>query len=181
MRPKERIPVFLKYIDWSKLSKRWGVPNLEYIKDSKEFLDYWNEYPDQRVGQVLINLGIIPDSFKTWLDEEVDILKDQGINPNKFLYWTSLYNKRGKLLREPKTVLLGDLKTSHIKNILKFFKGREQRLAPYYLDTFNEILCERKNKKNFIKNTLRFLGTKINLLKKLVCVGVLIAVMAGMI
>ena len=42
--------------------------------------DYWNEYPDQRFCQLLINMGIVDDSNKVWQrddwDLEEDLIKD---------------------------------------------------------------------------------------------------------
>ena len=30
----------------------------------------WNKHPDQRFGQLLINLGLIKDSLKVWNNED---------------------------------------------------------------------------------------------------------------
>jgi len=52
MRPLERIPKLLK--------------ELERV---------WTKSPDLRFGQLLINLGIAPDSLELWQLESSDILK----------------------------------------------------------------------------------------------------------
>lgn len=124
MRPKERIPIFFELIDWEYLSKRWGfkkridkhvLNHIPYINVSK----YWLENPDQRIGQILINLELIPDKMNIWLDEEWEILRDQGIAPEEFLMWTSYYDKDMKPLEKPKTRLIKDMCKSHIENVIK--------------------------------------------------------------
>ena len=32
--------------------------------------EHWNKHPDLRFGQLLINMGIIEDSIRTWLNED---------------------------------------------------------------------------------------------------------------
>ena len=87
MRPIERIPIFLEKVDYIKLAHRWHIKKFdispEYIY--KPFLHYWLENPDQRFGQVLINLNLIPDKLKIWHDEEDAILLSQGIDPRDFI------------------------------------------------------------------------------------------------
>jgi len=31
---------------------------------------YWNKYPDQRFGQMLINLGVCEDSSRLWRNQD---------------------------------------------------------------------------------------------------------------
>lgn len=40
----------------------------------KELEKVWNEYPEQRFGQLLINLCVIPDSFGVWKTTDEDTL-----------------------------------------------------------------------------------------------------------
>lgn len=118
MRPKERIKPFFDLVDWKQLQKRWNVKfpiKLDVLIDIGK---YWNLYPDQRIGQVMINLGYIPDRMDIWLDEEWEVLRDQGIAPEEFLTWTSHYDKEGNKLKEPITRLIKDLDIEHINNIL---------------------------------------------------------------
>jgi len=35
----------------------------------------WQENPDLRFGQLLINYGIVPDELRTWLMEDDELLK----------------------------------------------------------------------------------------------------------
>lgn len=153
MRPKERIPIFLTLISWTNLCDRWGcfanIPNgveLEEIVCSETVLNYWKENPDQRIGQVLINLELLPDNFEIWKDEENDILKDQGVNPREFLFWTSIYDKYENLLKEPKARLIKDMDTSHIRTILELERKNNWILSKLYKDTFTEELIIREDK-----------------------------------
>jgi hypothetical protein len=140
MRPIERIDNFLSKVDWGKLYDRWNLPNsfctdMDFI--NPKFVEYWKENPDQRIGQVLINLNLIPDKFDIWTDEESDILIDQGIPLEDCLYWTSFYDKDENLLKEPVTRLIKDLKPDHIKKILK---GHYKRLSENYKKAFDNVL-----------------------------------------
>ena len=36
---------------------------------------YWRQSPDQRFGQMLINMGLIPDDTRTWTMEDDDLLE----------------------------------------------------------------------------------------------------------
>ena len=71
----DAISVFIRTVDWEKLKERWELP-----KDTrnplfdKDFHDYWSKYPQLRPGQVLINLGKIPDQGNIWDDEYLTLL-----------------------------------------------------------------------------------------------------------
>jgi hypothetical protein len=86
MRSKERIKPFLKYIE-----KKWF------------------ECPDQRFGQLLINLGIIQDNLIDWNKEIVDYpIPYEDIR--KILSWKTLDNR---------DIFIRDLETDHINKILE--------------------------------------------------------------
>jgi hypothetical protein len=131
MRPIERIDNFLRKVSWKQLGERWSM-DLHFLEKSQEyntelytnFLDYWVDNSDQRIGQALINLTLIPDNMKAWIDEESDILIDQGIAPEECLYWTSLYDKDNVILDEPITRLVKDMDVSHINRILEQIPNR---------------------------------------------------------
>ena len=36
---------------------------------------YWRQSTDQRFGQMLINMGLIPDDIRTWTMEDDDLLE----------------------------------------------------------------------------------------------------------
>lgn len=148
MRIKERIPIFLEKVDWpSLLTTIWrlNLPS-EFINDAlikinarkKEILDYWNLNPDFRVSQVLIGLNIIPNMSGRWFYlEDIDILKEQGVQPREYLLWGHyLDRKNPKSLRYSP---IKDLSTEHIKNILK--EKHTQRTD--YLSTFETELITR--------------------------------------
>jgi len=44
---------------------------------------HWNDYPDQRFGQLLINLGIADDSMRVWRNEDDALEKYLEINLKK--------------------------------------------------------------------------------------------------
>jgi hypothetical protein len=98
MRPIERIDNFIEKVNTIKMSNRWKLDTIWHINllsmfTSDTFITYWKENYDMRVGQALINFGIIPDNFSAWNDEESDILKDQGLPPEEYLFWGSIYDK----------------------------------------------------------------------------------------
>jgi len=145
MRPIERIDNFLQKVNWDKLAERWNCELLHgctpEFNISKETLDYWKKNPDQRIGQVFINLGLILDSLKIWNDEESDILASQGLPPEEYLYWTSLYDKDDVLLDQPITRLIKDLETSHIKAILKLcYKNLSEDYKKAFDNTLQKYL-----------------------------------------
>lgn len=148
MRPKERIKIFFRLIDWKFLSNRWEIENLSSkMLNNKPYInisEQWLKYPDMRFGQLLINLGLIEDNLKIWLDEEVNILKDQGVNLREFLLWGSIYDKDKNLLDNITYRLIKDLDTNHIKNILKDFKESDKKLNPLFEKTFKEELKLRE-------------------------------------
>jgi hypothetical protein len=123
MRPKERIKIFFTLIDWEYLSKRWNISERidKLILNHNPYInvsEYWLENPDQRIGQVLINLEILPDTFEIWIDEEDYILKDQGIPEREYKLWGSNYDK--DMNRLPETIWrpICELTTDHIEAIL---------------------------------------------------------------
>ena len=138
MRPIERIDNFLEKVDYDKLFQRWfgtDMPNTFIV--SQDTIKYWFDNPDQRFGQVLINLQLIPDNIRVWTDEESDILINQGIPPEECLYWTSIFDKDENLLEKPITRLIKDLELNHIKKILKIFYPK---LSENYRKAFDNVL-----------------------------------------
>lgn len=148
MRPIERIDNFLNKVDWNKLIERWQIKEFQgflYQVRSNEYYshiikDYWLANPDQRIGQVCINLGIFPDSLRIWSDEEEDILISQGIPPEECVYWTSIYDKQNNLLSVPITRLIKDLDINHILNIKRYAYNKNVSLPHNVLQAFENML-----------------------------------------
>lgn len=146
MRPIERIDNFLSKVDWHKMCYRWKYQALPILfigeSDKDRFIKYWKENPDQRIGQLLINLRLIPDNFDIWNDEEADILKDQGLPPEEYLYWGSIYDK--DMNRIPlKYRLIKDMDTDHIEKVLNLFTGENSKLTTNYITAFTNVLKSR--------------------------------------
>lgn len=170
MRPIERIVNFLNLVDWDKLEERWKQSNnLKCVMTNGVntcIIDYWKENPDQRIGQVLINLGIVSDNLLIWNDEESDILLDQGVAPEYCLYWTSIYDKEGNLLDKPVSKLLKDLDTDHIVNIYKHvYIENNKTLSDTYDLAFNNVLTKRKAYKELEEIQLIYI-THVNAINK---------------
>ena len=121
MRPIERIDNFLREVDWSKLSERWKLKN-PITRINRRVRTYWKQNSDQRFGQVLINLNLVPDNLNIWLDEEYDILIAQGLEPRDVIFWISYYDKDNNLLDEPVARLIKDLDTGHVEKLLGLVK-----------------------------------------------------------
>lgn len=99
---------------------------------------YWKVYPDQRFGQVLINLGLITNNLIVWHKEEDQwLIQNKYILPEEILFWGSNYDKDMNALEETKYSLLKDLTTDHIKNIISFV-GPDGKFYPGYLEYFNQ-------------------------------------------
>jgi len=148
MRIKERIPVFLEKVDWpSLLTKVWKLDlSSEILNDliieinasKEEIKNYWLMYQDQRISQVLINLGLIPNMSGLWYYmEELEILKELGIPPREYLLWGHYIDRKNpeSLRYSP----IKDLSTEHIKNILK----EEHTKREDYLSAFDSELILR--------------------------------------
>jgi len=142
MRNPDRIDIFRSEVSIKDLEKRWNVTATDYCP--LKFYTYWEKYPDQRVGQALINCGMVEGSFTTWSDEDVNILKDLGINIKPLLQWTSYYDKDKNLLDKPIKRTVEELDTDHIEAIMSDYEKKIQPLTEDYVNAFKEILEERK-------------------------------------
>jgi len=145
MRPIERIDNFLEKVNWYKLFyDRWKLSPTDVYKVEHErllnIIEYWKENPDQRIGQLLINLELVPDNLKIWSDEEEDILISQGIPPEECVYWTSIYDKQNNLLSVPITRLIKDLDINHILNIKRYAYNKNVSLPHNVLQAFENML-----------------------------------------
>jgi hypothetical protein len=151
MRPKERIPIFLKLVDFDKLEERWdtdiaGIIRGYICSPKGEVQEYWKENYDQRFGQVLINLQLLPDRMNIWMDEEDDILADQGVPFREYMLWGRSYDENRNSLPEIERILIKDMSTDHIKAILKDVETHRMNIRSDYLEAFrNEIELRKLN------------------------------------
>ena len=148
MRPVERIPIFLKHVNWYILIKDiWG--NLDedetldvynsITKNLDDVKEFWIDNPDLRISQVLVNLGIIPNSSGMWYYmEESEILEKLGIPEREYMIWGTR-GKDGKSPLEFKPIK--DLSTDHIEAILE----TQTQISYYTRTVFEDELKRRKN------------------------------------
>jgi len=74
----------------------------------------WEAHPDYRFGQFLINYGIIPDGMAMWQTDISDYEFEHEV-AREIITWGVLCEYKC----ERKYVLIKDLETDHIKNIIK--------------------------------------------------------------
>ena len=151
MRPKERIPTFIELIDWKQLiEKQWKLPFnkterkhvIAQIKNNiPKIIMYWAEYPDERIGQVLVNMGIISNVSGMWYYmEDDDILIKQGHKPEDVCLWGT-YGKDGK---QPfKRILIRDMSTEHMQACI----DTQPNINPAYKELFEKLIKERTDDK----------------------------------
>ena len=162
MRPVERINNFLNKVSWSDLAIKWNLTHdlhqhlyLIYKNFFDENYDnvikYWKENSDQRIGQVLINLGVVPDNLKIWNDEEDDILLDQGFAPEEVLFWGRNYDKDMNLLPKTEYILIKNLDSDHINSIYDYVFKRGGRLSEKYMIAFKNTLKSREESTSHIE------------------------------
>jgi len=151
MRPKQRIPVFLKEVNWQSLiGLLWemdGDEKTEYTKRLNEKFDemveYWMKNPDLRVTQVLVNMGIIPNKQGFWYyKEDHELLIELGREARDIVLWGVNYTKGMKLLPKTKWTPIKDLATDHIQAILD---GGYARGNSFYINLFKEELKLRES------------------------------------
>jgi len=146
MRKKERIPVLLNLIDWNKLEESFSL-NFSNIEKDETILiqidDYWNKNPDQRFGQMLINLGIAENNYYLWNEECNQFLKDQGVDPKEYTLWGVNFDKDRNRLPETTWKLAKDLDTDHIEAILEDY-SYAMFINKFYATLFKSILEDRE-------------------------------------
>jgi len=138
MRTEKRIPEFLKLINMDMFCDTYGIPGISKL--SRKTITYWKKNPDMRFGQMLINLGLAPDSMRLWADEDDMILINQGHPPENVLFWGQNYDKNGDRLPAVNWVLISKMNTDHIKKVLAFMTNR---LPARYQTAFSNELQKR--------------------------------------
>lgn len=142
MRQKERISLFLNKLNFNKLEERWDIDISQDLRGEifNQAKEYWEQNPDQRFGQVLINLNLIPDNFDIWSDEESDILDAQGVPKRETMMWGTNFDKDMNRLPETIWKPINELTTDHIEAILDGNWARN----PKYIEEFKNELELRK-------------------------------------
>jgi hypothetical protein len=151
MRQAKRIPIVLEKIPWKVfLSDMTELKNNSKVLDAivlnvTRHLDVikkkWKEVPDWRLGQLLINEGIVPDYTKLFYTEEDDWLIQHGYcRVEDIKFWGNSYDKEGNRLSETRWVLLKDLDDAHIAAIIDFFDDRGLTINEQYKQYFEERL-----------------------------------------
>lgn len=139
-RPKERIPIVLKHIDWLHYLDYIGSDELiENVTKNKTFLKkYWLNNPDLRLTQVLINLDLIENinGFKYYI-EEVDYLIENGFVKPEDIYLWGTYGKDGN--QPLKYIPISKMESSHIEIVLK-----TQNIRSEYFKLMKKVLRKRK-------------------------------------
>ena len=98
MRNKKRIPVVMRIFKYNSIAFYNFLAigdDLIAIKYRSRFIDAfedifyeWMEEPDQRFGQLLINMGVIPDLLGVWDIEESDwLVKNKYVQPEDIYTW----------------------------------------------------------------------------------------------
>jgi len=113
----------------------------------ERFEKEWIKYPDCRFGQLLSNLDLVPKDIENhiWNIEEDQWLAENGyINYEDIKFWGVNFYKNGNRRKKTKYVLLRDLETDHIENIIKFFERYStiDRIPKNYLNYFNKRINE---------------------------------------
>ena len=116
----------------------------------EEIKEEWLKYPDCRLGQLLVNLNLIPSKnieHIIWNIEEDDwLIKNGYCHIEDIKFWGVNYYKNGKPRKTTKFKLLRDLDINHIKNIIIFFEKYNSldKLNKEYLEYFNKRVYDRK-------------------------------------
>ena len=116
----------------------------------EEIKEEWLKYPDYRLGQLLVNLNLIPSKnieHIIWNIEEDDwLIKNGYCNIEDISFWGVNYYKNGKQRKTTKFKLLKDLDIDHIRNIIIFFEKYNSldKLNKEYLEYFNKRINDGK-------------------------------------
>lgn len=153
MRNPNRIPIVLNIFknNLKCCMDFLGTNNIFLITTLKlklsEIEKYWKENSDQRLGQVLHNLCMVPQETGNniyHIEEDDWLIKNGYCNIEDIKFWGVNYYKNGKKRKTVKFKLLKDLDIDHIKNIIKFFEDQNMlhKLNKEYLEYFNKQINE---------------------------------------
>ena len=156
MRNPNRIPIVLERINWiyflvlvlnTPTPIQVATLNTKIVENLPEIERIWKQYPDLRLGQLLINFFEFPDQNKLWNIEEIDyLIEEENVPLEEVCFWGVNYFKNGEPRAKTKHVLLKDLTNNHIENIITFFNERGIKLYSKYEDYFKKRLSDDKSK-----------------------------------
>lgn len=149
MRAVERIPIILDAINIPEFLKDAKVFDQDTIDECinnwfsnlEDIKKFWMENPDLRLFQVLINIGLLPNTpgFYYYEEESKYCLKKGYIKPRQILFWGT-YGKDGK--GPFKQILIKDMTTEHLKACLE----TQKYMNKFYRETMIDELKLRKEK-----------------------------------
>lgn len=154
MRNPNRIPIcmmdYFRNVDilqqFLQCDRKLALHIYSYSLDIEKF---WKQNPDLRFGQLLCVMRLIPDlelENRIWNIEETTWLVEKGYcNYEDINFWGVNFFKTGKPRKKTKFVLLKDLTTDHIANIILWFENQNalQRIPSKYLEYFKKRIDER--------------------------------------
>ena len=154
MRNSKRIPVVLDLMLNKEILLHFLNTSSQKLIDDlynnwEEIKEAWLKSPDQRFGQLLSNLGLVPKDIKDyiWNIEEDDwLIKNDYCNIEDIKFWGINYYKNGKKRKSTKYKLLKYLDINHIENIIIFFEKYNSldKLNKEYLEYFNKRINDGK-------------------------------------
>ena len=131
MRRPERISIILNNISWFNFLQQMTKLNkmdadLKRLVDKitlnlYEIHDYWKQYPDLRLTQVLVNLNLMPNTPGTWYytEETQWMIENEILEPREILFWGRNFTKTMKKLNKTQWILIKDMDTEHIKAVVE--------------------------------------------------------------
>lgn len=153
MRPIKRIDKFFEHNIIDRLHDDDVISNEEFANIAKhfeQFKKYWHANPDQRFGQVLINLNLIEDST-LYYKECIDVLMKYEVYLGDIIEWTSYYDKDENLLDEPITRYIKDLDTNHLHAIKRFSYKKMKDLPTVIKYCIDQEIEYRKEEEKMFK------------------------------
>jgi len=149
MRNPKRIPIILDKIDWQmfvnecakdstdELTKKALLTRIQ--RDIKRIRDFWLEYPDLRLGQLLINDGYLDDTQFAWNVEEIDwMIKTGQLDFEDICFWGKNFDKDGNKLPKTEYITLREVTPEHAQAILDFIEKHNRHLPMRYLNYFKK-------------------------------------------
>lgn len=149
MRNPKRIPIILEKIDWQlfvdhMVALEQSEKALNEINSSLNLIEHmWKKYPDLRLGQLLINILIIPDSQIAWNTEEVDWMIQTGqLDFEDICFWGKNFDKDGNKLPQTEYITLREVTPDHAQAILDYIEKHNGYLPMRYSNYFKKKASE---------------------------------------